>query len=248
MELARRLGRGEEVLLGTVVRTDGEPPSRPGAKVLASRDAALAGTLGCAEFDAAALADAPALLESGKTSIRAYAHELGTIEVYLEPYPAAPTLVVGGATPVARELLEMAPRVGFRTVLVETREERLAGAAWPAGAVAGRIEDLDASLGAELYFVHTDHDAPDLATILEAVLDRRPAFVGLMGSRRHTGPHLDALRSRGVAEERISSIETPVGLEIGAGSAPEIALSILAGIVAHRRSAPGGWKGQVTVR
>jgi len=57
-QLAQRLDRGEEAVLATVVRLDGEPPSQPGAKLLMSRDSALAGTLGCSEFDTAALADA----------------------------------------------------------------------------------------------------------------------------------------------------------------------------------------------
>src|ERR1700686_2640492 len=57
-DLAARVARGEEVVLATVIKVDGEPPSRPGAKLLVSRTAALSGTLGCSEFDSAALADA----------------------------------------------------------------------------------------------------------------------------------------------------------------------------------------------
>src|SRR5438067_8523884 len=116
-ELARRLARGEEVVLATVVKLDGEPPSQPGAKVLMSRDAALAGTLGCSEFDFAALADSAAIATSGSPQLRTYRHDLGSIEVYLEPYIAAPTLLVFAATPVAQALLRWAPDVGFRPVM-----------------------------------------------------------------------------------------------------------------------------------
>ena len=63
-----------------------------------------------------------------------------------------------------------------------------------------------------------------------------------MGSRRHTGHHLEALRARGMAPERIARIQSPVGLDIGAQTPAEIALSILAGLVAIRRGAPAGWK------
>src|SRR5487761_1454123 len=134
-ELARRISRGEEELLATVIRLDGEPPSQPGAKLLLSRTATLAGTLGCSEFDAAALADAPGIAATGAPVLRTYRHELGSIEAYIEPHAPAPTLVVFAATPVARSLLRMAPEAGFRTVLVETRADRLSGADWP-GAVA----------------------------------------------------------------------------------------------------------------
>src|SRR6195256_2607088 len=130
-ELATRTSRGEEVVLATVIKVDGEPPSRAGAKILLSRTAALAGTLGCSEFDSAALADAAQIASAGTPAQRSYRHDLGSIDVYLEPYAAAPTLVVFSATPVAAALLRWAPELGFRTLLVETRPGRLKDVAWP---------------------------------------------------------------------------------------------------------------------
>jgi xanthine dehydrogenase accessory factor len=239
-DLASRISRGEEVLLATVIRLDGEPPSQPGAKLLLSRTATLAGTLGCSEFDAAALADAAHIAEAGAPTLRTYRHELGSIEVYVEPHTAAPTLVIFAATPVAMSLLRLAPEVGFRTVLVETRPERLDGAKWPAA--IGALTELREALGSEVYAVHTDHDAPDLVQALEALLPRNPRFIGLVGSRRHTGHHLEALRAKGVADEVIARIQSPVGLDLGASTPGEIALSILAGVVAVRKGGRGGWK------
>src|SRR6202165_1945360 len=99
--LAGRISRGEEVVLATVVKVDGAPPSHTGAKLLLSRTAMLAGTLRCSEFDSAGLADAGQVADGGTPSLRTYRHDLGSIEVYVEPSPAAPTLVVFGATPVA---------------------------------------------------------------------------------------------------------------------------------------------------
>ena len=223
-ELARRLATGEEVVLATVVKLDGEPPSQAGAKLLMSRHAPLAGTLGCSEFDSAALADSASIAESASPQLRTYRHDLGSIEVYLEPYAAAPTLLVFAATPVGRALVRWAEEVGFRPVLVE------------------KVGDLPPPTAGELYVVHTNHDAEDLVAALEAVLPRDPHFIGLVGSRRHTGHHLEALRARGVSEEVIGRIQSPVGLEIGARTAQEIALSILAGLVAVRRGGGGGWK------
>ena len=89
-ELAHRLAKGEELVLATVIRLDGEPPSRTGAKLLLSRQATLAGTLGCSEFDAAALEDAARIADAGAPQLRTYRHDLGSIEVYLEPHDAAP--------------------------------------------------------------------------------------------------------------------------------------------------------------
>jgi xanthine dehydrogenase accessory factor len=240
-ELARRISRGEEVLLVTVIKLDGDPPSQPGAKLLLSRTATLAGTLGCSEFDSAALSDAAGIAEKGAPVLRTYRHDLGSIEAYVEPHAPAPMLVVFAATPVASSLLRMAPEVGFRSLLVETRRERLVGADWPLDAVAS-LKDLGGALGSEVYAVHTDHDAPDLVQALEAILPNNPRFIGLVGSRRHTGHHLEALRAKGVPEAVIARIQSPVGLDIGAKTPAEIALSILSGVVAVRRGGSGGWK------
>ena len=157
IELARRLERGEEVVLATVVRTDGKPPSQLGAKTLLARDRQLAGTLGCSEFDSAALADAPGLLQSGAPAIRSYRHDLGSIEVYLEPHVAQPTLLVVADTPVAGSLARWAAEVGFRPLTAEG------------------LDDLPEDLGgADLYVIHTNHDAPDLPAVLERLLRREP--------------------------------------------------------------------------
>jgi xanthine dehydrogenase accessory factor len=239
-ELARRLSLGEEVVLATVIRLDGQPPSRQGAKLLLSRTATLAGTLGCSEFDAAALADAGEIASSSAPVIRTYRHDLGSIEVYVEPHAAAPTLVVFAATPVAASLLRLAPEAGFRTLLVETRPERLEGARWP-GAIES-LRDLAVAIGPGVYAVHTDHDAVDLVQALETLLPHEPRFIGLVGSRRHTGHHLEALREKGVPEAVIARIQSPVGLDLGATTPGEIAVSILAGLVAVRRGGGGGWK------
>jgi xanthine dehydrogenase accessory factor len=233
-ELAARAARGEEVVLATVIKVGGAPPSHPGAKILLSRTATLAGTLGCSEFDSAALADAGGIADGGAPQLRTYRHDLGSIEVYLEPYSAAPTLVVFAATPVAAALLRWAPDLGFRTLLVETRPDRMRDASWPPAITS--LADVPGALGRDVYVVHTDHDATDLVQALEAVLPKEPRFIGLVGSRRHTGHHLEALRAKGVTEAVIARIQSPVGLDIGAQTPGEIALSILAGIVAMRRA------------
>ena len=238
-ELARRLGRGEEVVLATVIRLDGEPPSRPGAKLLMSRTAMLAGTLGCSEFDAAAIEDATAVAEAAAPQLRTYRHDLGSIEAYLEPHGGMPALVVFGATPVARSVLGWAPELGFRPVFVETRPDRLRGQSWPPAVTA--LTALAPVLGSDVYAVHTDHDAADIVEALEVLLPLKPRFIGLVGSRRHTGHHLEALRAKGVAEEVLAEIQTPVGLDLGGLTPAEIALSILAGVVAIRRGHRGGF-------
>jgi molybdenum cofactor synthesis domain-containing protein len=237
-ELIARRAAGEEVVLATAVRAEGNPPCKVGQKMLLSREGPIAGTLGCAEFDTGALEAAREAFASGQASTRTIEHDLGSIDVYVEPSLRKPLLVVFAATPVAATLIRWAPAVGFDTVLVEPRTERLgAGGSW------GRVESTPPPLpdGVDAYAVHTDHDAPDLSDSLAAMLKGGAAFVGVMGSARHVGPHVDGLRAMGFSEEDLARVHRPLGLDLGGRTAEEIALSILAGVVAARHGRDGGW-------
>jgi xanthine/CO dehydrogenase XdhC/CoxF family maturation factor len=238
-EATRRQEAGEDVVLATAVRTEGSPPCRPGQKLLLGRNGPLAGTLGCSEFDAQAVASAPDLLAGGQPTLATYTHELGSVDVYLEPLAPRPTLVVLSATPVALHLLRGAAELGYTTVLVEDRTERVTPAHT---AAAGRVEaSLDAvTAGPTTDAVATDHDAPSLAGQLGVLLRSPARFVGMMGSARHTAAHLDSLRERGLGDE-LGRLNTPVGLDLGGRTPAEIALSILAGLVAARTGHEGGW-------
>jgi molybdopterin adenylyltransferase len=235
-ELLARRNRGEAVVLATAVRTDGDPPCEVGQKLLLSKSGPLAGTLGCAEFDAAAVADAPRVLEAGQPTTSRYRHELGSVEVYLEPFARNPRLVVVSGTPVARTILRWAAELGFDPALVESRPER---AASHSGRAHGHVSEVE--LDADTAVVLTDHDSPDLVETLATLLRSPVRFVGVMGSRRHVGPHLERLRELGFGDDDLARIRTPVGIDLGARTAEEIALSILAGLVADRHGARGGW-------
>jgi molybdopterin adenylyltransferase len=239
-ELVRWTDAGEEVVMATAVRVHGSPPCRPGQKLLLGRDGPLAGTLGCAEFDQAATADAPGVLDAADPTVRTYEHEHGTIEVYLEPNAPRPHLVVLGATPVALWLLRWGRDLGYRTTLVEPRVERVtAGHKDAADQVVASPEGFEGRGGVDA--VHTDHDAPDVASHVASLVRSGARFVGVMGSRRHSGPHLQEMRALGVPAPEVGQIRTPVGIDIGARTPQEIALSILAGLVAARTGRSGGW-------
>ena len=239
VELARRIERGEAVVLATAVRTTGTPPCDPGHKLLLSRGGPLAGTLGCAELDDQAAKDTAELLDGGRPTVRTYEHDLGRVEAYLEPYHPRARLVVLAATPVSRWLLRWGRDLGYETVLIEDREDRISPEhRLEAGSVVSSPAELAPRQPTDV--VHTDHDAPSLPEHLAALVDSA-RFLGVMGSSRHTARHMDALRSLEIGEAEIAGIRTPVGLDIGARSAEEIALSILAGLVAAAAGRDGGW-------
>lgn len=222
----------------TAVSVHGSPPCSVGNRILIGPSGPLEGTLGCSEFDSAAMADAPAILASGRPETRSYEHELGTVEVFLEPHLEATLLAVVSATPVAEALLRLAPALGYRTVLVEPRDERVTA---PLRALAGEVvSELPVDgVGVDSAIVWTDHDAPYLVEMLAAALRTPAGFLGVMGSRRHVAPHVEALQGLGFTD--VSRVRSPVGMDIGARTPQEIALSIASGLVAAQRQRDGGW-------
>jgi xanthine dehydrogenase accessory factor len=239
LEAAHRLEGGEEVVLATAVRTQGAPPCRPGQKLLMGPGGPLAGTLGCSEFDSEALAVGGGVLSGGEPRLQTLTHDLGSVEVYFEPLRPRPMLLVLGATPVAEHLLRGGRELGYATVLVEDRPERVTPAHRAAARVEPSLEDM--AVGPTTDAVHTDHDAPGIAGQLAVLLRGGARFVGVMGSARHTAPLLDALRALGCSEAEIGRLRTPVGLDLGSRTPAEIALSILAGLLAARTGRAGGW-------
>ncbi len=231
---------GGVLVRATAVRVHGSPPCRVGNRIEIVPGGPVSGTLGCAEFDEAAVAMAPEIAAGGEPETRSLHHELGKVEVYVEVVRPPSRLVLVSATDVARELAGHARRLGSAAVLVEDREERISAAdrrlPWTV------MRGLDAvELDERTEVVFTDHDAPDIASQLALALRSPARFVGVMGSRRHVGPYLDELRGMGFTDEELGRIRSPVGLDLGGQRPEEIALSIAAGLVAARYGRGGGW-------
>jgi xanthine dehydrogenase accessory factor len=150
----------------------------------------------------------------------------------------ARTLVAVFASPVAGHLLRYAADVGYAPVLLEPDADR-AAAGSPAGVKVvssyAECSDLDADV------VMTDHHRPELGVMLRDILAGQSHWIGLMGSPRHTGPHVAALAELGVPEAEIARVHRPIGLNIGSKAPAEIAISTIAGLIAERNGCPGGF-------
>ena len=221
------------------VRLHGSPPCRVGNAMQVVPGGAVHGTLGCAEFDEAAVSDAPEILAGGEPQMRTYHHEHGDVEVYLEPHRRAAALVVVSATDVGRELIRLGRGLGLAPVLVETRPERVTGADRVSAPVVEALDTVD--LDADTRVVFTDHDAPGIADQLAHALRSPARFIGVMGSRRHVGPYVEELRSMGFDDETLARVRSPLGLDLGGRRPEEIAVSIAAGLVADANERKGGW-------
>lgn len=221
------------------IRVHGAPPCRVGNAMTIVPGGAVQGTLGCAEFDEAAVRDAAEILASGEPQVRTYHHEQGDVEVYLEPSRPAPALVLVSANDVSRALARLARPLGYAPVLVEPRAERVTERDRSAVEVAGGFDDLEIDERTRIVF--TDHDAPGIADALAVVLRSPATFVGVMGSRRHVGPYVERLRELGFGDDELARIRSPLGVDLGGREPEEIAVSIAAGLVADANDRDAGW-------
>jgi xanthine dehydrogenase accessory factor len=233
LERAAALRRqGRPFVLATVVRSLRPASARPGDRALLLGEGRPLGWVGggcvhtAIEREAArALAEGtPRLVrlspeqspEEGIISYPMTCHSGGTLEIYLEPVLPAPELVILGESPVADALAALAAPLGYR---VHTSLDDISTAdAWVVAAAMSSDED---------------HPA------VRAALERGVQYVAMVASRRRTEALLDELRADGFAEDVIARLKAPAGLDIGAASGPEIALSILAEVVQRRRARRG---------
>lgn len=214
----------------------GAPPCEVGAAMVIEPGGAVRGTLGCAEFDAQATEAAAEVWATGSPGTRVLHHDLGDIEVFLEPRPLPSRVIVVSATDVARALERLLSGLGREFVLVESRQERLSPQDGPAltALPAASLAEPDA-------VVFTDHDAPEVTAMLAQALGSAAGFVGVLGSRRHVAHYVEELRALGHSDEDLARIRSPLGLDTGGRSPEEIALSIASGLVAHAHGRGGGW-------
>ncbi|QBI18286.1 XdhC family protein [Egibacter rhizosphaerae] len=253
--LAKARGRGERAVLVTVLEVAGDAPSHPGAKLVVTDQGPVAGTLGCSEFDHAGRRLAGEALAGGEPLRRRldfdeHGHERA-LELFAEVHEPEPAVLILGTTPVGREVAALARRLERRVTLVGPGGD----ATVPAG-VEVRADDperylLNAPPGSSDAVLVTDHDAPWVEEVLRVALASEAYFVGMLGSRRHAPDAVRTLRAQGVPEAHIAKLRAPVGLDIGSRTPAEIALSIIAEIVAAERGADGGrlgldWSAQPT--
>ncbi|MDQ4099418.1 MAG: XdhC family protein [Chloroflexota bacterium] len=168
----------------------------------------------------------------------------GRIEVFIEVFPPAPTLLIFGAVHVAQPLCRFAKALGFRVVVTDARRvlataERFPEAdeivvAWPDDAL-GQIEVTPSTFVAIL-----THDPKFDEPALTGALATEARYVGAVGSRKTNEDRRERLRAAGVDDAHLARLHAPIGLNIGGETPEEMAISILAEMIAVRHNRPGG--------
>ncbi len=252
--LGRWRAEGRRFVLLTVVESRGFTPQKPGGRMLLGGRGETAGTIGGGAIEHDCLREARALLsEQGsgsggpagvtRTVRRQLTTELGMccggeMVVHMEVLEALPRLVVFGAGHVARPLAALAAGAGFAVTVVDARADWLTAERFPDAARMLRDPEVWAREwpgGPADHAVVTTHDHALDQRVVQAILPLELRFTGLIGSLAKQRKFALRLLARGFEEEAVARLRSPVGLAIGARTPEEIAVSIVAELIAVRR-------------
>jgi xanthine dehydrogenase accessory factor len=248
--LGEALAKGETVAVVTIVSTRGSTPQRVGAKMLVHADGRMLGTIGGGCYESDALGKARDALRTLKPTLVKYeltddfAEETGLIcggqmEVFIEPIEPPPQLVILGAGHVGLQLGRLAPGLGFRVTVVDDRERFANRDRFPEAAaivvdsIPEWITRTPLPRSAYVVVLTRGHRQDYDAIRALAGLDLR--YVGLIGSRAKVARVVERAREEGLPADWLRNLRAPVGLDIGAVTPEEIAVSILGELVAARR-------------
>ena len=247
------LERGEAAALVTIVSTRGSTPQRVGAKMLVFADGRTVGTIGGGCYENDAFWKARQAIESRKPQLLHYelsddfAQETGLIcggqmDVYIEPIEPSPELYIVGAGHVGFHLARLAHEVGFRVHVIDDREKFANRERFPT-AVEIVAEDIPSwlartALPSHAYAVIVTRGHTNDLAALRALAPRELRYLGLIGSRAKVARIYDALADANMASEFLTRVHAPIGLDIGAVTPQEIAVSILAELIAVKHGKP----------
>ena len=245
--------------LATVVSSKGSVPRQPGAKMLVYADGQISGTVGGGKFESLVIAEALEIIRAGTPQLKNYLlHEGepqsfgaicgGECAVFIEPLATGEGVWIIGGGHCALAIAHLAAGCGFYVGVVEDRAEILAGDKFPPA--ARLVTDQPAP-----EFIATRDWTPREALVIvnrNAELDQRAlnaalhrpvlGYIGMMGSRRKVARVFDDLAATGHTREDLRRVHAPIGLDIGAESPAEIAVSVVAEILrfTRRREEGGG--------
>jgi len=230
--------------LATVVRASGSTPQQPGARLLLREDGTTLGTVGGGAIEQAVLEALQRVIGRTEPELlsRDLAHDLGMccggrMEIFVEPIVPLPRLWLLGAGHVAKPTAALARSVGFEVHVIDEREEQLTSERFPEcrltlGDPAEELGRL--KLGAGDWVLIMTHDHRIDEAVLEASAEQNADYVGLVGSKRKAFRLVERVTEKRKGDFPLERVFAPVGLAIGAVSPEEIAVSIVAELVALR--------------
>ncbi|MFN2513744.1 MAG: XdhC family protein [Pyrinomonadaceae bacterium] len=225
-----------------------------GTKLLVSESGAVVGSFGDVALDKAVTQRATEFLEARDEAhlfqVREFAPELtdwAEASILFERLQPEPRLVICGAGHVGAALARLASLTGYKATLIDDRAEFVVRDRFPDDRIEliaaenwsdGVCEAIGNGHGVSVAIVTRGHNEDE--DCLRAVITTHADYVGLIGSKRRTNIVLDRLRKDGADLDKLKNVHAPVGLDLGAVTPEEVALAILAEMVAERRGGTGG--------
>jgi xanthine dehydrogenase accessory factor len=251
-EIVRIKEKGEEAALVTIVSATGSTPREEGAKMLVRPDGTIIGTIGGGNLEAQVINEAVGVIKQGKPKrlhmnlTAKEAEETGMIcggdlEVFIEPILTAPTMYIFGGGHISLPLAQMGKLLGFKIAIIDDRAEFASTKRFPeaemvlAGDFSKAFSKLKIDKTSYIVIVTRGHQNDEL--VLEWAVGTPAQYIGMIGSQTKVKTVFSHLLAKGVSKGRLDSVYSPIGLEIGAQTPEEIAVSILAEIIKVRRSA-----------
>ena len=235
----------ESAALCTVVKSEGSTPRHVGSKMLVYSDGKFVGTVGGGEMESRVIKSALGTLKTGNAQTLSYTMADpsrgdpgvcgGTVEVFVEPIlPPAMIVVIGGGH-VGKAVVHLAKWLEFRVAVSDDRVEFCNPESVP-GADAyypvemGKLTE-HLKVNKQTYIVITSRGSSVDAAGLPKLLESEAAYIGVIGSKRRWLTTAKLLKEKGVSEEKIAQVHSPMGLELNAETPEEIAVSIMAEIL-----------------
>ncbi len=253
LETARILREtGQSFVLATVVRAEKPTSAKPGAKAIVTEDGKLTGWVGGSCAQPTVIREARKVLQHGQPRLvrlcppehlgRGPAEGVvevaltcvsgGTLEIYLEPHVPKPHLVVVGHLPITEALVSLGKGTGYRVTVLSPEADPQQ---FPeADQVLQHLDFSQLKIAHDTAIVVASHGNYDEEAV-EGALKTEAAYVSLVASSKRAESVLHDVRQSGITEERLGQLKYPAGIDIGASSPEEIALSILAEMVLIRR-------------
>lgn len=251
-DLIHERNEGRACALATIVAFKGSIPAADDAKMLVHEDGSIVGTVGGGAAEAEVILAAREVIARGRPQMVSFSlHDDpkldtgmvcgGSLDVYVEPIIPTPTLYLFGAGHVGHVTEKAARAAGWKTVVIDDRPEFADPARFPEAqaVLSASFEDSMAALTPDrrsAIFVATRCHELD-GRVLHWALGTRAGYIGMIGSKRKVTTVLAKLQSDGIGADQFDRVHAPVGLDIGAETPEEIAVSVLAEMIAWRRGA-----------
>src|SRR5581483_2396977 len=256
-ELVRLRSLGQKCALATIVEKRGSIPSYESAKILVREDGSMAGTIGGGCVEAEVWTAAREVIENEKPrhlsfnlgQDAAYDNGLicgGQLEVFVEPILPVPHAFIFGAGHISKSLSKVANLAGFATVVVDNRESFANAERFPEAqdVHAEEYEELIPSLNINenSYVIIVTRGHRDDMRVLKLAIHTPARYIAMIGSKRKVLNVVRELEKEGIPRAAFDRLHAPMGLDIGAISPEEIAVSVAAEMIAIRRNATSGWR------